>query len=186
MPMIIGIDEVGRGCWAGPVVAGAVLLSEPIVGLKDSKKLSKLQRERLDAEIRIAALGFGIGWVTAQELDEVGLTAAVGLAMHRAMEQIIGDYDKIIVDGNLNYFAENPKAETLVAADSLIPEVSAASIIAKVARDRFMADAATIYPGYGFEKHVGYGTAAHMAALKAQGLCELHRQTFKPIQAYII
>lgn len=165
-------------------MAGAVLLDAPIAGLKDSKKLTKLQRERLDAEIRVAALSFGIGWVTAAELDEIGLTAAVGLAMHRALEQITEDYDKIIVDGNFNFFAENPKAEAVIAADNSVPAVSAASIIAKVARDRYMAGVSVKYPGYGFERHVGYGTAAHMAALKLQGLCELHRRSFKPIQAY--
>ena len=186
--MIVGIDEVGRGCWAGPVVAGAVLLPEPntIPGLKDSKKLSKKQREKLDAEIRVGAASYGIGWVSAEELDEIGLTAAVGLAMHRALEQVRGNYSKIVVDGNYNYLADNPQAETLVGADNLVPAVSAASIIAKVARDRFMADAAVQYPGYGFEAHVGYGTAAHLLALKQQGLCILHRRSFKPIQAYII
>jgi len=184
--MIVGIDEVGRGCWAGPLVAGAVLLGAPIAGLKDSKKLSKRQRERLDAEIRLSAVSFGLGWVTAAEVDELGLTTAVGLAMRRAMEGITGAYEGIIIDGNINYFADNPKAHELIGADSLVPEVSAASIIAKVARDRYMAECAASFPGYGFEKHVGYGTAAHLAALKALGICELHRRSFKPIQAALL
>ncbi|HEY5806028.1 MAG TPA: ribonuclease HII [Candidatus Saccharimonadales bacterium] len=184
--MIVGIDEVGRGCWAGPVVAGAVLLDVTIVGLKDSKKLSKLQRKRLDAEIRTSALGFGLGWVSAKEVDRIGLTAAVRLAMELALAEIKMPYEQIIVDGNLNFFAGNPKSSAVVGADNLVPAVSAASIVAKVARDRFMADAATRFPGYGFEKHVGYGTAAHRMAIYANGLTELHRRSFRPIQAFTV
>ncbi len=180
--MILGIDEVGRGCWAGPVVAGAVVLGEPILGLKDSKKLSKKQRERLDAEIRIAALGFGIGWVPAEEIDRIGLTEAVRLAMERAVAAVTHPCEQIVVDGDYNYFADDPRSSAVIGADNLVPAVSAASIIAKVARDKFMADAALRFPGYGFEKHVGYGTAAHSAALKLLGVTELHRQSFKPIR----
>jgi ribonuclease HII len=167
------------------LVAGAVLLAAPIAGLKDSKKLSKLQRERLDAEIRVSATAFGIGWVTAQEIDEIGLTAAVRLAMERAFAEITAPYEEIIIDGNLNFFADNPKAKELIGADNIVPAVSAASIIAKVARDRHMAEQSTRYPGYGFEKHVGYGTAAHAAALKVLGICDLHRQSFKPVRALL-
>jgi len=183
--MIVGVDEVGRGCWAGPVVAGAVALREPIPGLKDSKKLTKKMREVLDAEIRLQAAAYGVGWVTPLELDELGLTEAVRLAMERALAQIDVPYDELIVDGNHNFFPENPKAKALIAADNLVPEVSAASIIAKVARDKYMADSALTYPGYAFERHVGYGTAAHQAALKELGVCDLHRRSFKPIQAYL-
>lgn len=182
--MIVGLDEVGRGCWAGPLVAGAVLLGEPITGLKDSKKLSKMQRERLDAEIRVSALAFGLGWVSAEEIDRIGLTAAVRLAMERAFVEIVHPYDQIVIDGNLNFFADNPKSSAVIGADNTVPEVSAASIIAKVARDRYMSEAALRFPGYGFEKHVGYGTAAHNSAIKLNGLTELHRRSFKPIQAY--
>lgn len=183
--MIVGIDEVGRGCWAGPVVAGAVLLGAPIAGLKDSKRLSKKRREVLDAEIRVQALAYGLGWTSAEETDRVGLTEAVRLAMERALAHISVPYDELIVDGNHNFFPDNPKSHALIAADNLVPAVSAASIIAKVARDRFMAEAAHRYPGYDFERHVGYGTAAHQAALRQLGLCDLHRRSFKPIQAYI-
>lgn len=183
--MIVGIDEVGRGCWAGPLVAGAVLLGEPIAGLKDSKKLSKKQREKLDAEIRVSALGYGLGWVTPAEIDELGLTKAVGLAMERALSYITQAYSELIVDGNYNYFAGNPLARAVIGADNLVPAVSAASIIAKVARDKFMADAATTFPGYAFEKHVGYGTKAHASALQTLGLCDMHRRSFKPIQALL-
>lgn len=186
MNMIVGIDEVGRGCWAGPLVAGAVLLGDPITGLKDSKKLSKKQREILDAEIRVSALSYGLGWVMPAELDEVGLTGAVRLAMERAMACITQAYTELIVDGNYNFFPNNPLARAVIGADNLVPAVSAASIIAKVARDKYMADAASSYPGYAFEKHVGYGTAAHAAALKTLGICDLHRRSFKPIQVYAV
>ncbi|MET0779226.1 MAG: ribonuclease HII [Candidatus Saccharimonadales bacterium] len=183
--MIVGIDEVGRGCWAGPVVAGAVLLAHPIKGLKDSKLLTKLARERLDAEIRVAAVAFGIGWVAPADIDRWGLTEAVRVAMRRAFEAITAPYEKIIVDGNYNYFSDFPNSQAMVAADNLVPAVSAASIIAKVARDRFMAEMAAKFPGYSFEKHVGYGTAAHRAAMKLQGICELHRRSFKPVQLFV-
>lgn len=180
--MVLGIDEVGRGCWAGPVVAGAVLLGAPIKGLKDSKKLTKAQREKLDAEIRVSAVAFGLGWVGADEIDKLGLTEAVRLAMRRALERITAGYDQIIIDGNYNFFPENSKSSALIGADNSVPEVSAASIIAKVARDKYMSEAALKFPGYGFERHVGYGTAAHQLALQANGLTELHRRCFKPIQ----
>lgn len=183
--MIVGIDEVGRGCWAGPLVAGAVLLGESIAGLRDSKKLSSTQRERLDATIRVAAIGYGLGWVTPQEIDTIGLTAAVRLAMERACACIAAPYEQIIIDGNINFFADNPQASTLVHGDDLVPAISAASIIAKVARDRYMTEQAIRYPGYGFEKHVGYGTAAHSAALQALGVCDMHRKSFKPVRAIL-
>jgi ribonuclease HII len=183
--MIVGIDEVGRGCWAGPVVAGAVLLAEPIPGLKDSKKLSKKQREKLDAEIRVAAVAFGLGWVPAEEIDRIGLTEAVRLAMKLALEQITVAYEQIVIDGDYNFFADNPKSLAVIGADNSVPAVSAASIIAKVARDKYMADAALQFPGYGFEKHVGYGTAVHSLALKTHGITDLHRRSFRPIQAFV-
>lgn len=183
--MIVGIDEVGRGCWAGPLVAGAALLKKPIPGLKDSKKLTKLQREKLDAIIRVEALAYGIGWVTPAEIDELGLTKAVGLAMHRAMAEITLAYDEVIIDGNYNYFPELTAARAVIGADNTVPAVSAASIIAKVARDKFMAGQHAIFPGYGFDKHVGYGTLVHRTALKELGLCALHRRSFKPIQALV-
>jgi len=182
--MIVGVDEVGRGCWAGPVVAGTALLDKSISGLKDSKKLSKKQRERLDAEIRISAVAFGIGWVPASEVDVIGLTEAVRLAMERALAQITVSYDELVIDGNYNYFPKHPHSRALIGADNIIPAVSAASIIAKVARDKYMATMAAVFPGYAFERHVGYGTVAHRSAISRLGLCELHRRSFKPIQAF--
>jgi ribonuclease HII len=183
--IIVGIDEVGRGCWAGPLVAGAVILGKPIGGLKDSKKLSKKQREKLAAEIQIKAIAIGLGWVTPAEVDELGLTLAVGLAMKRALEQVTAAYDEIIIDGNCNFFPENPKARAVIKADDSVPAVSAASIIAKVARDNYMAEIAAKYPDYGFESHVGYGTALHYERLKLHGISDLHRLSFKPIQALV-
>jgi ribonuclease HII len=186
LAMIVGIDEVGRGCWAGPLVAGAVLLGEPpVAGLKDSKKLTKLMREKLDAEIRVAALGYGLGWVAPAEIDKVGLTEAVRLAMRRALaalEAITREYRDLVIDGNYNFFPEHPLARAVIGADNTVPAVSAASIIAKVARDKFMAEIAAKYPGYEFERHVGYGTRAHRDAIQKLGICDLHRRSFRPIQ----
>jgi ribonuclease HII len=183
--MTVGIDEVGRGCWAGPVAAGAVILGEPIPGLADSKKLTKKRREQLDAEIRVHAVAFGIGWVPADEVDKVGLTEAVRLAMQRAIAEITKQYDEIIIDGNYNYLANYPGSSCLIKADDTVPSVSAASIIAKVARDKYMEQMSTNYPGYDFHKHVGYGTKAHIAALKLLGVSELHRKSYAPIKALL-
>jgi len=186
--MILGIDEVGRGPWAGPLVIGAVVLGDDsIAGLTDSKKLSSKRRMALDTEIREKAASFGLGWVTSQELDEIGLSAALRLATVRAVEQINTPYHEIIIDGTINFLSETSKGKyvtTLAKADLLIPSVSAASIIAKVARDTYMAEQGLIYPGYGFENHVGYGTAAHRAAIDSLGITPLHRLSFAPLKSY--
>jgi ribonuclease HII len=183
--MTIGIDEVGRGCWAGPLLAGAVMLGEPIEGLRDSKKLSKKRREVLDAEIRRLALAASIGWVWPIEIDEHGLTWAVKTAMERALAGIETPYDEIIIDGNINYMPANPKAWALIKADDSVPAVSAASIIAKVARDTYMTNLEPRYAVYDFASHVGYGTAAHISALKTHGVSDIHRRSYKPIQALL-
>jgi ribonuclease HII len=190
--IIVGIDEVGRGCWAGPVVAGAVILPEGYDAanvtawkLGDSKVLNKKQREAADAGVREIALAIGLGWVDAATIDRVGLTTAVKWAMERALEQITEAYDEIIIDGNLNFLADNPKARALIKADASVAAVSAASIVAKVARDNYMAEMTTNYPDYGFEKHVGYGTALHLERLKLHGVSNLHRQSFKPVRALL-
>ncbi|HEY1835504.1 MAG TPA: ribonuclease HII [Candidatus Saccharimonadales bacterium] len=182
----VGIDEVGRGCWAGPLVAGAVGLVKPINGLDDSKKLSKFRRERLAAELGISGAAIGLGWVWPLEIDELGLTAAVGLAMRRALDQITIAWDKLIIDGNYNFFPDDPRAKAIIKADATVPAVSAASIVAKVARDQWMAGEATRqFPGYRFDKHVGYGTALHQAMLQTYGVCTLHRRSFKPIKVLL-
>ncbi len=185
--MIVGLDEVGRGCWAGPLVAAAVVLGDLVDGLRDSKKISKKKRELLAVQIHASAAGVGVGWVTPAEVDELGLTKAVQLAMLRAMKQIECDYDEIIIDGNMNFFKnvvglKTDNIQTIIRADDTVPTVSAASIVAKVARDAYMEGIATQYPAYGFERHVGYGTAAHLAALKQYGVTELHRKSYRPIQ----
>lgn len=183
--MIVGIDEVGRGCWAGPVVAGAVLLTQPVVGLRDSKKLSARQREVLAAAVYASGASVSLGWVAPAEVDELGLTAAVGLAMRRALAAIKQPYVEVIIDGNHNFLADLPTTRALIKADDSVPAVSAASIVAKVARDQYMAELAAQYPGYDFEKHVGYGTAAHRAALARLGVTDQHRRSYKPIQAIL-
>jgi ribonuclease HII len=182
----VGIDEVGRGCWAGPLVAGAVVLGADIPGLKDSKKLTKRQREVLADEIRISAKAIGLGWVMPDEIDAIGLSRAVGLAMQRAITEIAVPFEDMIIDGNINYFPDDPRARAVIKADDLLPAVSAASIIAKVARDTYMSEKAhTQFPAYAFDKHVGYGTKLHIEALKTYGVTPLHRLSYKPIKAFI-
>lgn len=188
--MILGIDEVGRGPWAGPLVVGAVVLPEPntIEGLTDSKKLSAKKRQQLDETIRAQAVGWGLGWVHADELDAIGLSAALRLATIRAVEAVKAPYHEIIIDGTINFLKETNKGKyvtLLPKADLLIPSVSAASIIAKVARDAFMLEQEAQYPQYGFGSHVGYGTAKHRSALERHGVTPLHRTSFAPIAALI-
>ena len=181
---ILGIDEVGRGPWAGPLVVGACVLGDAkIDGLTDSKKLTAKKREKLDILIREQA-SFGLGWVSAEELDKIGLIAALRKATRDAVKQIEVPYHEIIIDGTINFLSDTKLSsyvQTIPKADFLVPEVSAASIIAKVARDNYMIKLAERFPNYGFEKHVGYGTAAHREALEKYGPCEEHRHSFKPI-----
>lgn len=193
---ILGIDEVGRGPWAGPLVVGAVILPDPkpdwSASLTDSKKLSAKRRELLSEIILKEALTTGLGWVSSKELDEIGLAQALRLATRRAVEEARSKYPhfhEIVIDGTINFLADTalaPYVTTLPKADFLIKEVSAASIIAKVARDHYMCELATKYPEYGFEKHVGYGTAAHKKALKTYGPCPEHRKSFRPVENIII
>ena len=188
MNMILGIDEVGRGPWAGPLVVGAVVLgTASIEGLTDSKKLTKKKREALDILIRRDAAGYGLGWVPAHEIDEIGLSAALRLATIRAVEQVKTPYHEIIIDGTINFLKETTKGQyvtTLAKADLLIQCVSAASIIAKVARDNYMASQDSVYPGYSFRSHVGYGTAAHRSSIDRLGVTPLHRLSFAPLHKY--
>jgi len=186
--MILGIDEVGRGPWAGPLVVGAVVLGGAAIdGLTDSKKLTKKRREELDVLIREHAASCALGWVTAQEIDEIGLSEALRLATKRAVEQIKTPYHEIIIDGTVNFLADTTKgryATTMKKADLLVPSVSAASIIAKVARDNYMAEQDAVYEGYKFGSHAGYGTAAHRAAIEKLGVTPLHRLSFAPLAKY--
>lgn len=179
---ILGIDEVGRGCWAGPLVVGAVILGCDIPGLNDSKLIKKSERIRLASIIKKEAKFVGLGWVSSSEVDALGLTKAMRLGVERAISGA-PKVDQIIIDGSVNYLSDNPRAENLIKADQTVPSVSAASIVAKVARDKHMAKQALLFPGYGFENHVGYGTVAHKNALDKLGLTDLHRLSYKPIKA---
>lgn len=201
--MIVGIDEVGRGAWAGPMTVGAVALGDAeIAGLTDSKKLTAKKREKLTLEIKQKAAAVGLGWVSAKVIDQIGLSAALKLAARRAMSQINVDYDQIIIDGTINLFQgstleqvdlpsqglplEKREVEivTMARADLLVPSVSAASIVAKVARDEYMKIMDAKFPGYKFAAHVGYGTAAHSAALAELGASPIHRMSFAPLSTY--
>lgn len=193
--MILGIDEVGRGPWAGPLVVGAVILGgAEIDGLDDSKKLTKKRRQALDAVIRQQAAAWALGWVSAQELDEAGMSEALRLATRRAVEQIQAQcrqqnlaFSEIIIDGKVNFLrgtALEKFVATMPKADGLIPSVSAASIVAKVARDQFMAEQAAVYPGYGFKSNAGYGVAKHRVAIERLGVTPLHRLSFAPLAKY--
>ena len=193
--MILGIDEVGRGPWAGPLVVGAVILGgAEIEGLNDSKKLTKKRREVLDGVIREQAVAWALGWVSAGELDDVGMSQALRLATRRAVKQIQSQckeknlaFDEIIIDGTVNFLADTAleRYVTVMAkADGLIPSVSAASIIAKVARDQFMTEQDAVYPGYGFASNAGYGVAKHRAAIERLGVTPLHRLSFAPLAKY--
>jgi ribonuclease HII len=182
--MIVGIDEVGRGAWAGPLVVGAVLLGgASIDGLTDSKLLSKKERERLDGEIRRLARGIGLGWVSAHQIDQIGLSEALKLASRRALAHIHHDYEEIIIDGTIQLI-DDPRVTLMKKADLLIPSVSAASIVAKVARDNYMKHMDGVFPGFAFHGHVGYGTAAHRKAIDEIGVTPIHRFSFAPLKKY--
>lgn len=193
--MILGIDEVGRGPWAGPLVVGAVILGgAEIDGLDDSKKLTKKRRQTLDALIRQQAVAWALGWVSAQELDDIGMSEALRLATRRAVKQTQAichekglHFDEIIIDGTVNFLrgtALERYVTVMAKADGLVPSVSAASIVAKVARDKFMAEQAAVYPGYGFASNAGYGVAKHRAAIERLGVTPLHRLSFAPLAKY--
>lgn len=192
---ILGIDEVGRGPWAGPLVIGAVILPEEKPSwtddLADSKKLTKKKREELSKIILEEAPATALGWVSSKELDNFGMSESLKLAARRAVREIQKQdvsFSEITIDGTVNFLSGTPlenHVTILKKADSLIKEVSAASIIAKVARDNYMIELAETYPGYGFEKHVGYGTAAHKNAIEKLGITTEHRKSFKPIREFL-
>ena len=193
--MILGIDEVGRGPWAGPLVVGAVILGgTEIDGLDDSKKLTKKRRQALDVLIRQQAAAWALGWVSAQELDAIGMSEALRLATRRAVEQVQVQcrqqnlaFSEIIIDGKVNFLrgtALERYVTAMAKADGLVPSVSAASIVAKVARDQFMAEQDAVYPGYGFASNAGYGVVKHRAAIERLGVTPLHRLSFAPLAKY--
>lgn len=184
--LIAGVDEAGRGPLMGPVVAAAVILDDlkPIKGLADSKKLTALQRGRLYDEIRAKALCCSIAMATVEEIDQLNILQATMLAMKRAVEGLRLKPHKALVDGNRLPLL-NLLAEAIVKGDALIPAISAASILAKVTRDRWCAAYDLEYPQYGFAGHKGYGTAAHLAALREHGACPQHRKSFSPVAAVL-
>lgn len=185
--LIAGVDEAGRGPLAGPVVAAAVILDElnPIKGLADSKKLTALRREALYDEIQAKALCCSIALATVEEIDRLNILQATMLAMKRAVEGLRLRPHKVLVDGN-RLPSLNILAEAIVKGDALVPAISAASILAKVYRDRWCAQYHLEYPQYGFATHKGYGTAAHLAALKEHGACPEHRKSFAPVARVLL
>lgn len=177
-----GVDEVGRGPLAGPVVAAAVIFrAGGPAGLADSKKLTARRREILAEEIKAVALSWGLGRAEVEEIDSLNILRASHLAMQRAVAALDVAPGLVLVDGNLLPRFALP-AVAVVKGDDRIQEISAASIIAKVARDQEMIELADVYPGYGFEKHKGYGTAEHRAALLRLGPTPLHRRSFAPVR----
>ena len=188
--LICGVDEAGRGPLAGSVYAAAVILdaNNPIEGLMDSKKLSEKKRDYLSAEIKQKALAWAIASCTAQEIDDINILQASLLAMKRAIEAMQAQFgiipDLVQVDGNKCPEISLP-CEAIVKGDSKVQAISAASILAKVARDAELYELDKIYPHYGFAQHKGYPTAAHLLALQAHGICPQHRLSYAPVKALI-
>ena len=177
--MIAGVDEVGRGCLAGSVIAASVILKRPIKGLMDSKKLSSKKREDL-SQVIIENSIFAIGTADNQEIDQINILQASLIAMQRSLEKLDVKPKKILVDGP-HIFETSIEIESIVGGDNLIPSISAASIVAKVYRDRLMMAYSKEFPNYGFDKHKGYPTKLHKEMLKRYGLTRIHRRTFKGV-----
>jgi len=185
--LIAGVDEAGRGPLAGPVVAGAVILDkgQPITGLADSKKLSEKRREELAAEIVAKSLAWSFGWADAREIDCINILQATHLAMRRAIIGLRISPSQVEVDGNrlpsLVFNGRQISGNAVIGGDALIPAISAASIIAKVQRDKMMRTMDAVYPDYGFGQHKGYGTESHRDLISRLGPCPQHRRSFRPI-----
>lgn len=186
-PLVCGVDEAGRGPLAGPVYAAAVILDprQPVAGLADSKQLSARQRELLSVAIRSRALAWAIAAASVEEIDTLNILRASLLAMRRAVEALSVRPDEALVDGN-----QAPTlaiaCRTVVGGDRLHPSISAASILAKTARDAELIALDASYPQYGFARHKGYGTPQHLLALRVHGPCAIHRRTFGPVAQYIL
>lgn len=182
--LLAGTDEAGRGPLAGEVVAAAVILNpkRPIVGLNDSKKLSEKKREALFIEIKEKALAFGIASATVEEIDQLNILHASMLAMSRAVAQLSVAPEHVLVDGNRLPLNLPCPAEAVVKGDARHEAIAAASILAKVTRDRMIVEASMHYPQYGFKKHKGYPTAQHLEALNLHGITPLHRRSFAPVK----
>ena len=186
--LIAGVDEAGRGPLAGPVVAAAVILhpERRYEGLDDSKKLSAAYRNELAADIRRRSLAWSVAWSDAAEIDAINILAATMLAMRRALLGLSVFPAGVQVDGNrlpnLGFFGCQLEGEAIVGGDGKVPSISAASIIAKTTRDAFMERMDTLYPGYEFARHKGYGTEVHRERLREFGPCDLHRRSFAPVR----
>lgn len=182
--LICGVDEVGRGPLVGAVVTAAVILdpNNPIVGLNDSKKLSEKKRLQLAEEIKAKALSWSLGRAEVHEIDSLNILHATMLAMTRAVQGLHIKPEWALIDGNRVPKDIGGQASAVVKGDALVPEISAASILAKVARDEEMQQLAELYPQYGFADHKGYPTAQHLAAIKTHGVINEHRRSFKPVR----
>jgi ribonuclease HII len=180
---IAGVDEAGRGPLAGPVVAAAVILdkNKPIVGLDDSKKLSALRREVLASQIKNNALAWAIGRVDHLQIDQINILQASLLAMKIAIESLTETPDYVLVDGN-KCPQVSCRIDAIIGGDRIVPAISAASILAKVTRDKEMVAFDKVYPGYGFAKHKGYPTSDHLQALAKLGICNIHRRSYAPVR----
>jgi ribonuclease HII len=181
--LVAGVDEAGRGPLAGPVVAAAVILDElkPVRGLADSKQLTALRRERLHDEIYAKALCVGVGQASVEEIDRLNILQATLLAMRRAVEGLRLLPRRVLIDGNRLPQLAVP-AEAIVGGDAKVAAIAAASIVAKVQRDRLCTALHAAHPAYGFDRHKGYPTPAHLAALREYGPCEAHRRSYAPVQ----
>jgi len=180
---VCGVDEAGRGPWAGPVCAAAVILDIGAIpaGIDDSKKLTPKARAALEVEIKTSAVAWGVAFASVEEIEQLNILHATGLAMRRAVAALSLKPAHALVDGNYAFGLPCP-VRTVVRGDALSLSIAAASILAKTARDRLMAEMDAVYPGYGFAQHKGYGAAAHIEALHALGPSPIHRPSWAPIR----
>ncbi len=192
--LVAGLDEAGRGAWAGPVTAGAAILHlehhdllAELDGVKDSKLCTPLMRDRLFDLVTSEALAYGVGHASAAEIDQMGISAATRAAMMRALAALNQQPDALLIDGRYTRLPQTPLPQKcLVRGEQQSISIAAASIVAKVSRDRLMVELAAQYPEYGFARHKGYGTAQHRRALQTHGPCPEHRHSFRPIRNRLI